>query len=305
MRLTLGILAFVLWLFGDLSGLAWAQTGSVDTIEQRIQQLRPPAALALPPEEAILTGREDVVLLRRRKLFTLSANAGYRFTDNAFLSDEFRESDQIFEPTLTLRAATRIAERYEVFAEVRGFAARYQDNSELDFDGFTGRLGGEMPVDSWLIGSSYSGSVAYERGLGAHLVTLHEIDLSARRGVPLDQQTALWLSFRASRAFADPDDFTTVSGEARLTLVRSLHDDIIGLVGILGNVRRYDDFFETATGETRLDDGAIGQAALVWRPVEWFSVSGVVELTQNWSSVGLNEYHGIEVFPALNLTARF
>ena len=111
MRLTLGILAFVLWLFGDLSGLAWAQTGSVDTIEQRIQQLRPPAVLALPPEEAILTGREDVVLLRRRKLFTLSANAGYRFTDNAFLSDEFRESDQIFEPTLTLRAATRIAER--------------------------------------------------------------------------------------------------------------------------------------------------------------------------------------------------
>ena len=71
------------------------------------------------------------------------------------------------------------------------------------------------------------------------------------------------------------------------------------------HVRRYDDFFEEITGETRVDYGGAGQAILVWRPVEWFSVNATVEVTQNWSRVAVREYSSVEVTPTLRVSARF
>ncbi len=297
-----GIVALGACLLGVVYGSAWAQTA---TIEQRIEQLRPPAERPLLPEEAILTGKEDIVLLRRAKLFTLRAEAGYSFTNNAFLSDDLKDSDRIFLPSLTLRAGTRIAERYDVFAEVEAFAARYDDNPELDFDSFTGRLGGEMPLGDWLVGASYSATPVFEKGLDGHLVTLHDITLGARRVFPLDEQTALLPSFSMSRVFADPNDFSTLAGDAGVMVVRQLADGVFGLLGARAHVRRYDDFFEADTGETRVDYGGGGQASLVWRPVEWFSVNGTVEVTQNWSTVAVREYSSVGVTPLLSVNARF
>jgi hypothetical protein len=48
-----------------------------------------------------------------------------------------------------LRAETRIAERYTVFAEVAALLARYNANSVLDYDGQTASVGGSAPVDAW------------------------------------------------------------------------------------------------------------------------------------------------------------
>ncbi len=206
---------------------------------------------------------------------------------------------------ITLRAGTRIAERYDVFAEVEAFAARYDDNPELDFDSFTGRLGGEMPLGDWLVGASYSATPVFEKGLDGHLVTLHDITLGARRVFPLDEQTALLPSFSMSRVFADPNDFSTLAGDAGVMVVRQFADRVFGLLGARAHVRRYDDFFEADTGETRVDYGGGGQASLVWRPVEWFSVNGTVEVTQNWSTVGVLEYSSVEVTPMLRVSARF
>lgn len=305
MRFFFSILGLCLGMLAAAGGAAFAQTPGADTIEQRLEQLRPPSERPLPAEEAILTGKEDIVLLERRKLFTLRGDAEYRYTSNAFLSDDFRESDQIFLPNVTLRAATQIAERYDVYAEVQVYAARYKENSSLDFDGFTGRLGGEMPVDSWFLGASYSGSPVYDRGLDEHLVTLHELRLSARRVVPIDRRTAVLPSFHVARTFADPDDFSTISADAALSLARQLRPDVVGLVGVQADARRYDDYFEDLTGETRSDYGVSARALLVWRPLDWFSATGSVELTQHWSSLDVNEYHSFEVAPAVHVTARF
>ncbi len=292
------------WLLAAAWSSALAQT-SPNTIEQRIEQLRPPAERPLTPEEAILTGKEDIVLLRRAKLFTLRAEAGYSFTNNAFLSDDFKDHDRIFLPSLALRAGTRIAERYNVFAEVEVFAARYNDNPELDFDGFTGRLGGEMPLGDWLVGATYSATPVFGDGLDDHLVTLHEFNLGTRRVFPLDEKTALLPSFSISKVYADPSDFSTFAGDAGVTVVRQLADGVFGLLGVRAHARRYDDFFEEATGETRVDYGGGGQAMVVWRPVAWFSMTGLVEVTRNWSTVEVNEYSSVEITPTLRVSARF
>ncbi len=284
---------------------AGAQAVGLGTIEQRIEQLRRPAARPLAAEEVILTGEEDIVLLRRAKLFTLSAEGTYRHTNNAFLSDNRKESDDIFSPFVALRAGTRIAQRYDVYAEVSAFGSRYRDNSQLDFDAFSGRIGGQMPIAGWLAAASYSATPVYERGLDNRIVTLHDISLSARRIFLLGEDTALLPTLIGSRVFADPNDFSTTSGRARALLVHRLTEGLTVFVGPQAYVRYYDDFFENVTGETRRDYGVTGQAFLVWAPLDWATLSGLVDVTQNWSTVDNNEYFAWTVSPSVRLTLRF
>ena len=286
-------------------GEAGAQAVDLGTIEQRIEQLRRPAARPLAAEEVILTGKEDIVLLRRAKLFTLSAEGTYRHTNNAFLSDNLKESDDIFSPFVALRAGTRIAQRYDVYAEVSAFGSRYAQNSELDFDAFSGRIGGEMPIAGWLAAASYSGTPVYERGLDNHIVTLHDISLSARRIFLLGEDTALLPTLIAARVFADPNDFSTTSGRARALLVHRLTEGLTVFVGPQAYVRSYDNFFENVTGESRLDYGVTGQAFLVWAPLDWATLSGLVDVTENWSTVDDNEYFAWTASPSVRLTLRF
>jgi hypothetical protein len=286
-------------------GEAQAQTSQLDTIEQRIEQLRRPAARPLAAEEAILTGKDDIVLLRKAKLFSLSAEATYRHTNNAFLSDNRKVSDDIFAPAVTFRAGTRIDQQYEVYAEVAAFGSRYRDNSQLDFDAFSGRIGGEVPVAGWLVGARYSATPVYERGVDNRIVTLHDLSLSARRIFLLGENTALLPTLTASRVFADPDDFTTYSGRVRALLVHRLTQGLAVYVGPQAYTRHYDDFFEDVTGETRRDYGVTGQAFLVWAPLDWVSLSGLVDVTQNWSTVDDNEYFAWVASPSVRLTLRF
>lgn len=286
-------------------GEAGAQAVGLGTIEQRIEQLRRPAARPLAAEEVILTGKDDIVLLRRAKLFTLSAEGTYLHTNNAFLSDNRKESDDVFSPFVALRVGTRIAQRYDVYAEVSAFGSRYAQNSELDFDAFSGQIGGEMPIAGWLAAATYSATPVYNRGLHNRIVTLHDISLSARRVFLLVEDTALLPTLTASRVFADPNDFSTTSGRARALLVHRLTEGLTVFVGPEAYVRYYDDFFEELTGESRLDYGVTGQAFLVWAPLDWATLSGFVDVTENWSTINANEYFAWAVSPSVRLTLRF
>ncbi len=271
-------------------GAASAQVGAGDTIEQRIERLRPPAERRLPAEEAILTGKEDIVLLRRAKLFTLRAEGSYRHTDNAFLSDDRKRDDDIFTPSVALRAGTRIAERYDVFVEVSAF---------------TGQIGVDMPAGDWRLAASYSVTPVYQRGLDDHIVTLHDLGVSVRRTFVLDQNTALQPSLALSRVFADPDDFATTTASAGLSLVRRLGDGLFGSVSLRGQFRRYDDFFEQDNQETREDTLAGARLFVLWQPIEWASLAALVDIARNWSTVDANDYTSLDISPTVSLTLRF
>ena len=162
-----------------------------------------------------------------------------------------------------------------------------------------------MPLGDWRVGATYSATPVYGEGFDDHLVTLHEFNIGTRRALPLDQKTALLPALSITRVFADPDDFSTFGGDASVMVLRQFTDKLIGLVGVRAHARRYDDFFEGATGETRVDYGGGGQAMLIWRPVEWVSMTGLVEVTRNWSTLEANDYTSVEVTPTLRLNARF
>lgn len=91
--------------------MAHGQELGTQTIEQRAHQAQEASTVAIPPEELILPGEEDLVLLRRPKLFTIESNSSYQFTDNAFLSDKSKTHDHVLSQSILLRAGTRIARR--------------------------------------------------------------------------------------------------------------------------------------------------------------------------------------------------
>ncbi len=46
-------------------------------------------------------------------------------------------------------------------------------------------------------------------------------------------------------------------------------------------------------------------AFLVWTPFDWVSLSGLVDVTQNWSTVDDNEYFAWVASPSVRLTLGF
>jgi len=67
--------------------------------------------------------------------FSIAAGVGMEWNDNVFLSENNRESDFIFRPTVDLDARWRISELNTLRFNVQASYAKYFNNSELDTDG--------------------------------------------------------------------------------------------------------------------------------------------------------------------------
>ena len=275
-------------------------------IEQRLEQARPGPTLQVQLDEAILTGREDLVLLRERKLFSITGDIRESYTTNAFLTDRRVEDDFVTDAGLTFRVGTRIDQRFDVYAEGSVFGSRYAENEELDFNGLAGRAGVEMPIGDYRVGLAYQVTAAFDSdGFGDHLVTLHDIVLSANRIFVLDQDTALVPQVTVGRTFADPSDFELWFARGSVSLVHRFMPNLIGAIGPEIYYRAYDNYFENLTGESREDVGLRISAAIRWQPYDFLQVSAEASYVVNESTVGFNDYDAFGVAPMVRLTLRF
>lgn len=67
--------------------------------------------------------------------FSLAAGVGIEWNDNVFLSEDDRESDFVFRPTVDLEARWRMSELNTLRFNIQASYAKYFNNSELDTDG--------------------------------------------------------------------------------------------------------------------------------------------------------------------------
>jgi len=202
-------------------GMGWsvgssAQELGTQTIEQRAQEA---PTLGVSLDALILTGEDDLVLLRRPKLFTIESNSSYQLTDNAFLSDKQKTHDYVVSQSLLVRAETRIAQRVGVFVSGSGFLSRYHRNQGLDFNGVAGSVGANVPVDQWVVSLRYDGSAIFDRNFDAHFVTLHNLGLDLSTTIGLGETTALYPFASVVRVWATPDDFSSTAFAGGGTLV--------------------------------------------------------------------------------------
>lgn len=276
------------------------------TVTQRLEQLRREDVPPVPPETLIRTGRDDLILLRERRFFTLYAQPAIRWTNNAALTRNDRLSDWIGSLVAGLRAETRIAQRVDVFADAGVFGARYVQNPFLDFDGWQASIGASavafFDVHAALV---YNPSGSYTRGFGRLLVTQHALALSATRPTPIIERLTVvpYIAFQYTPS--DPNDFSTIGGRAGATLYYGFARDWLAWANVEGFVRSYFDFFEATTGVERRDHGATLVAGVRWQPHDLVSVLGTISFARNFSTVSPLSYSAFNVAPSLQINFRF
>ena len=300
------IFSFLLAVMGmGCSVESYAQELETQTIEQRAQQAQESPILAFPLEEFILTGEDDLVLLRRPKLFTIESNSSYQLTDNAFLSDKQKTHDYVVSQSLLVRAETRIAQRVGVFVSGSGFLSRYHRNQGLDFNGVTGSAGASWPVDQWVISLRYDGSAIFDRNFDEHFVTLHNLGFDLSTTIGLGETTALYPFVSVVRAWANPDDFSSTALVGGGTLVHVLTQTVVVFFQGQVDYKSYDDFFEPSTLEARRDHGAFLLAALNWAPREWVTVNIAATIARNESTISTLRYTNFLLSPSMRILFRF
>ncbi|MEL6317131.1 MAG: hypothetical protein AAFR16_05775, partial [Pseudomonadota bacterium] len=259
----------------------------------------------LPLEETILTGREDVVLLSERKFFTAFLRTGFAFTSNPTQSNDDEGVDGIGTYNAGLRAATRIADTYDVYAEVSTFGARYVENDELDYSGVGAALGVSRDVGSYQIGGVYRPQIVFDEDFSDRFVTLHRVAGYASRQVDLAEDVIIAPTVTVSAIPADPSDFTRFEFEASAPMAYRAAPDWTLTARPTAFLRHYPDFFESVTGEDRVDVGGGASFSAQWSPETWVVVTALAAFEATHSSVQALSHASFSASPQVLLTLKF
>lgn len=286
-------------------GDAFAQTGQ-SNIQERVDSLglSSPAQM-IRPDEGVLTGREDLVLLIKRKLFEAYLTPAVQYTNNAFLADKKAKDDRLASLTGGMRVSTVIDNSLNVFADVSMTGARYDKYDQLDYNVIQGAIGAGYSRGSWSTSLSYAPAYVYDDNMKDHIVSLHRISGYVSRSFILEPRVALspYLSLQVTPS--DPHEYGFYQGDVGIQGIVALHEDVRFSFGPRLYAKRYFDYFEKATGKGRKDTGAGLNLNLQWTPLENLSLSMGATFTANDSNLQGSDYNAFTASPSLGLSVKF
>lgn len=290
---------------GGISYPAMAQNTQAN-IEERIDLLNTTGLPTIErPDEAILTGREDLVLLMKRKLFEAYFNPSFQYTNNAFLSNSNRQSDKAATLTAGLRFSTLVANKVNLFADLSMTSAKYQTFDQLDYNVIQGSLGAAYSNGPWVTSISYSPSYVYDDTMKDHLVTLHRVSAYFSRSFVASEKIMLSPYFIAQLTPSDPNEYGFYQGDLGVQAMVSLPYYLRLTAGPRVYVKKYFDYFESVTGQSREDKGMAFSASLSWNPNENIGLSFNTSFTSNTSNLNANDYDALNASPSLRLSVKF
>lgn len=276
---------------GALAAGAQAQAPASKTIDDRFRtqllRIAPDAAR----EEALLSGRDDIVLLRLTPLFTLHGSLTGSNTTNAFLGPADRKVDNFATADAGLRIGTRIAGRVDIFGDVSAIATRYAKFASLDYSALAGSIGASTNFGPVGIALTYQPSIVYDRNFKRRQLTQHRMQLSASLPVRFRSFT-IEPSARAERVLAKPGDYTNTAYGAALTISHSLGARLPFLLyaSVGYEHRSYDHYFPDLVGVKRTDRRLEGSVGAQWRLAPGKDVSVQYSYTRNRSTSDVNAY---------------
>ena len=271
-----------------LAGSARAQ--GLDDLEQRFRAATTAITRAQEAQDALLTGHEDVVLLRPTPLFNLHGTLNGQVTSNAFLDDTVTRADSFATLSAGLGASTTIAERVEVFADAGVVLTRYGQYSSLDYSALTAALGARTRWHGVWLSLSYAPSVVYDRGFGSRQLTQHRLQLAAStsfRAGPLIVQPGVFVE----QVWSSPSAYENwavgggVSVQAPVHVLRAR-----AFATASYQHRDYLHYFPGLLGTDRRDELLDVAAGLSWRVSAWADVTVQYDWRRNWSTSDVNRY---------------
>ena len=275
-------------------------------IDDRYRATSGPVSTGAEAEEALLTGHDDLILLRPTKLFTVHGAITGLSTTNAFLSPDATRRDALGVAQLGLQIGTRIASKVEVYADLSLVAARYRRYGELDYSAVTAALGARTTWHGVVLSATYQPSVIFNRDFSVRQLTQHRVVISAAAAVRTRGFT-IEPSVSIERVWADPSDFTNWAAGAQIAIsheVPGLPRVSVFAAGAYER-RAYDAYFPGLLGVARQDKRLQGALGVQWQATPRIAVVAQYSRQQNWSTSDVNGYRASSGSIGLSARARF
>jgi hypothetical protein len=287
------------------STLAAAQAPPAGNIDDRVrQQLRAPTDRERT--DALMTGDADLILLRRTQLFSAHGSVDMSTTTNAYLAPSDGISDLFTQGQLGVGAATRIADKVDVFADVSATAVRYFNEAALDYNAASAVLGASIALDDYKLGAVYLPLMVFDREFGHKSLTSHRLRVSVARsfrwqGVNIEPEV------HGERAITRPSDYKAWTAGVSVTATRRMSQryPVLAYVTAGYDRRMFDDYFEAFVGSKRDDDNVSAGTGMVWRPNAWGEVKASYSFGHNGSTSDVNRYSAHTASVGLSGSLRF
>lgn len=256
---------------------------------------------------ALMTGDTDLILMRRTPLLTATGSFGASVTSNAFLSPDNVRSDAVFQAQAGLRIGTRIAGRFDVYAEAGVLGVRYARFASLDYGAFTGAVGAATRLGGFDLALDYRPSIVTTRDYGKRQLTQHQFSTSLARPVQLGRVT-LTPSVSGQRVEASPSDYRNWSMSADLSVtypfaIRGVPAALFAAGGV--ERRLYDGYFTDLLGVKRKDWLTQASVGIVVQPTRWARVRAAYSFQRNRTTSDVNGYTAHSGAFTVGVAARF
>jgi|GEM_PF-6511210 len=230
------------------------------------------------PNAAFVTGDGDLLLLDDRKHFTFRSTTDLVYTSNARLSDDNRVDDTYLREEVALRAATRLDQTWDVFAETGAIFTRFSDETDLNSDTLFVRIGASTPWEGGTLGGSITGNFIHEDGFGDDLIDQLVLTGFYLKPYRLGDDWTLNTRVVASQTWADPHDFTNFRLTLGADLIRPVYRKVLWISGVDVYGSWYADYFtdSAAITEDRHDLGLRARTELRWNICENAALRGIL-----------------------------
>jgi hypothetical protein len=269
---------------------AFAQSTQPSNIDDRFRsQLR--NISETERQNALLSGNNDIVLLRKAKLWTLSGAMSATQSDNAGLSPIDAESDTFGNAQVNLHFGTRIAGRVNVFADIGAVGVRYKKFNGLDYSALTGSVGAEATLKGVDLSLVYQPSIVFDRAFVKRQLTQHRTTATIARPFTI-KGIRFEPSLSADRVISNPSDFESWGYGGNLTTSFQLSRRIpLSAYANYGFERRqYDHYFVDFLGVDRNDRQRNFSLGINYNFARNGNLSLSYDYVRNRSTSDVNEY---------------
>ena len=285
---------------------ARAQTGSNATIEQITARTFFSGPDTIPlAEKILLTGRDDLILLRKPKNFIVYGGAAYGFTDNVFLSDAVKQSDRYFDAQAGLNWSTVIARRVLAYIGGGVRTRHYDDQEALDYDLLENYAGLNWPSRWGHAKLRYNNAIIFTDNFDTQSLTLSSLAAEFAKPWRVGRGFSVEPFVQGTYTVAEPRDFDAVEGAAGMRANYRLTRNQTVKASAAAYAKNYDDFFPDIFNEARRDRGYRFSAGWSWTPRAFVSADFSVNYTENRSSLAPYDYHANMLTPRVDLKFRF
>lgn len=274
-----------------------------DRFRNQVYHLSPEQKLS----DALMSGQDDLLLLRRTPLFTAHAGYARSTTSNAPLSPDDPGKDGYGVADAGVEAATVIAGHVRVYANAGVVSAKYSQYGNLDYSAVTAGLGAQAHYAGVDLDLSWSPSAVYS-SQNFHHLSLRQARYSAQLSTDLKLgPVVVQPSVHYDRTRAHPSDYDNSASGGRLTVVvpfKTRHPVTVFLSGGFEQ-RIYDHYFPDLLGVDRKDRLRDVAAGVRWQVTPALDLSAQYSYQKNRSTSDINFYKTRGGTVGVTLSRRF